>query len=632
MKLIKNIICIIGSIFTIGALFSINNTYIRADEKEIAIVADMYEFGDSSEYEIDASKPFTTSDNEKTLGKLSVHGQITRSYTKDGISALEIADNEIISILYNYDSYYSSASEEEWHIIKDGKTKVNGIELGNDIDSGALILQTSLDGMNWVTLSSSVNINDNISFDKDNLINNIQLYNGCYYKITVAYSLKKKDYAKNFLMLDTSDYSEKKYSEVYQFYASYKDTNKEATGNKQYFPVGAQSKYTVKTKTNNYAGSENIDSDDPHYGWDLGKFCLSGYTDVGDSEDVFLKTVGNRIKLSFKLDQDINNLPKKKGNKKPVYIAKDKNGSDEKFSIDQHNMKHGELIIKYTDPEGNYTFTKYSDYLKALVYPGADTTIQLFDEGDYEIHLNYAITDEDGIDETFYYRTEFCFKIRNGNCMVYLFDSKNNSELSNYSTTSNGFRIDSAKSEYPRLMVKKQILNDNKNGLIEDTRFNGIVSDGQIFSDEGLYTITATNRYIKDLKTEKTIYVGSNDLLKAYTKNEGTYSISKINNMIDEGYTISPLGEMIKPIVTEPVTTVPLITTVPVTSIKVTEQIQNVSDTKKQEITEMQEIHDKSINNKPQKKLSITSLMITFVISASIVIIVFVKKRKSGDE
>ena len=347
------------------------------------------------------------------------------------------------------------------------------------------------------------------------------------------------------------EYSTKKIAQVYTFYASYKDIDTEPTGEKYYFYAGAKNAaYTVKTKKNNYAGSETIKKDDPHYGWDLGYFCLSGYTDLGDSDDIYLKKVGNKVKLTFHLDQNIEKL---NGNS-DLKIAVDKKGSDEKFKVPSHNMKHGELIIRHTDNENKNKEVKYSDYLAALASPGADTAIQLFEEGDYEVHLNYAITDEDGIDSTTYYQTSFKFKIRNANCMVYIFDSKSGAELSNGDVTENGFRIDTAKSSYPKLQVKKEILNNTKSGLVEDTRFNGAASDGESYTDEGIYTIKAFNRYDDKLEPAvKKIYVGSNSILTAYTKHLGTsseYTIEQLNNMVDSGYTISDNGDIIEPATT----------------------------------------------------------------------------------
>lgn len=524
----------------------------EAKEQTVDIDGIVYEFGKKSEYEIDSSEPSDNADKEFRIGTLSINGDIQRSYDKNGIKAYEIADYGTFSLDFKYIDTLKKAGEDSWHLIEDGDDVVNGIELSDDIDYGALILQTSLDGEKWVTINTTVNITDNKTFEKDQ-INNVQLSNGCYYRIIAAFEAEKrtKDYSWSFKeFYKTDDYSTKKIAQVYEFYASYKDIDTTPTGEKYYFYAGAKNaSYTVGTKKNNYAGSQTITKDDPHYGWDLGYFCLSGYTDKGDSEDVYLKKVGNKVKLTFHLDQDI----KKLNGNSDFKIESDKNGSDEEFKVPAHNMKHGELIIRHTDSENVAEEVKYSDYLAALASPGADTAIQLFEEGDYEVHLDYAITDYDGWDSTTYYQTSFKFKIRNANCMVYIFDSKSGTELNNGDVTENGFRIDAAKSSYPKLQVKKEILNNTENGLVEDTRFNGVASDGETFTDEGIYTIKAFNRYDDKLEPAvKTMYVGSNNILTAYTKNLNSskhYEISELNALVDKGYTITDDGDIIEPVV-----------------------------------------------------------------------------------
>lgn len=524
----------------------------EAKEQTVDIDGLVYEFGKKSEYEIDSSEPSDNADKEFRIGTLSINGDIQRSYDKNGIKAYEIADDGTFSLDFKYIDTLKKAGEDSWHLIEDGDDVVNGIELSDDIDYGALILQTSLDGEKWVTINTTVNITDNKTFEKDQ-INNVQLSNGCYYRIIAAFEAEKrtKDYSWSFKeFYKTDDYSTKKIAQVYEFYASYKDIDTTPTGEKYYFYAGAKNaSYTVGTKKNNYAGSQTITKDDPHYGWDLGYFCLSGYTDKGDSEDVYLKKVGNKVKLTFHLDQDI----KKLNGNSDFKIESDKNGSDEEFKVPAHNMKHGELIIRHTDSENVAEEVKYSDYLAALASPCADTAIQLFEEGDYEVHLDYAITDYDGWDSTTYYQTSFKFKIRNANCMVYIFDSKSGTELNNGDVTENGFRIDAAKSSYPKLQVKKEILNNTENGLVEDTRFNGVASDGETFTDEGIYTIKAFNRYDDKLEPAvKTMYVGSNNILTAYTKNLNSskhYEISELNTLVDKGYTITDDGDIIEPVV-----------------------------------------------------------------------------------
>ena len=123
--------------------------------------------------------------------------------------------------------------------------------------------------------------------------------------------------------------------------------------------------------------------------------------------------------------------------------------------------------------------------------------------------------------------------------MVYPFDVTTGSELTNSSMTENGFRLDLAKSRYLKVNLKREVLSESADGLIEDTRFNGPARDGAEYTDEGIYTITVTNEYTGQF-TVKKIYVGTNNVLKAHMTTG--LSISEINNLVDQGAVISDDG------------------------------------------------------------------------------------------
>lgn len=288
-----------------------------------------------------------------------------------------------------------------------------------------------------------------------------------------------------------------------------------------------------------YFGEESITKDDAHYGWDLGNFFVSGYTDEVKGPDgnmVFLKNVGDKVTLWFRLNQDINKL---NGNEK-LSITADGTGSDQYFETPTMDFGRGTLIIRYTDHNNvKAEPTIYTNYLEANTSVGADTKVQLFEEGDYEVALDYQITNDQLIDKTSHYRIFFKFSIRNGNCMVYPFDVATGSELTNSSMTENGFRLDLAKSRYLKVNLEKEMLTESSDGLVEDTRFNGPARDGAEYTNEGIYTITVTNEYTGQF-TVKKIYVGTNNVLRAHMATG--LSIPEINNLVDQGATIADDG------------------------------------------------------------------------------------------
>ena len=138
------------------------------------------------------------------------------------------------------------------------------------------------------------------------------------------------------------------------------------------------------------------------------------------------------------------------------------------------------------------------------------------------------------------YRIFFKFKVRNSNTMMFLFDTATNNELFNGSVTSSGFRIDMAGSHYLDVSVKREVLNSTGDGLTEDVRFNKTATDGAVFEDEGIYTVTVKNPNTGEEATTKRIYVGTNDAMKASVANNMT--LAEAQERIAEGATVADDG------------------------------------------------------------------------------------------
>lgn len=270
-----------------------------------------------------------------------------------------------------------------------------------------------------------------------------------------------------------------------------------------------------------YAKQDTISGDDKHFGWRLGRFFLTGFTRVTADENqqpVFIKTLGDSVTLWFDLEQDIDAL---NGNAQ-LSLAADANGYDQQFGIPKTNFGRGTLIVRHTDYQNAKNEPAvYTDYLLAKGTTGANTRIVLHEEGDYEVALDYEVQDGEltHITSKFgNYRIFLRFSIRNGNCMVYPFDLLTGAELQNTSVAEAGFSLDLARSRYLDINVRRAVLVETANGVIEDERFNRPAKDGDRYTQEGIYTISVSNRYTGEATT-KTIFVGSQALLETYVRN-----------------------------------------------------------------------------------------------------------------
>ena len=265
----------------------------------------------------------------------------------------------------------------------------------------------------------------------------------------------------------------------------------------------------------------DIPTRDVHFGWSLGRFIVSGYTSVlnqTSTAPVFLKKVGDTVTLYFRLDQNIDQLDFKQN----LIISEDIDGMDQKFNIRKSNFGRGALIIQHTDYQNvKHDPVIYTDYLNAVDGKGACTIVALKEEGDYEIALNYEIKytprklfSLEIVPEYTNYSIRFSVQVRNGNCMVFPMEIGSNNELYNNSVTQEGFFLDLARSRYLDINVKRSIL---KNG-VEDVRSNAPAREGDQYNQEGLYTITVSNRYTGE-STIKKIFVGSDEQSKEYISN-----------------------------------------------------------------------------------------------------------------
>lgn len=511
------------------------NTYAEAEKH--TIVGKVYEFDEDNDYEFSKVEKSTASDKADTYGSFSVSGKIGNITEKNGIPSYEV-DSGNLNIYYTYSDTFLKADEKSWHLIDDKGKKIGGKKLDEKILKGAIILQTSKDRKNWTDVKTLTNVFSEKPIRTEALYKttDVQILNGCYYRLIVAYETRKLDKTNKVLFVPVKDYEYRKIAEVYEFYAYTLSSEKDVTTSEQTYALGEKTR--VK-EFDGYSGSSEIKKDDVHYGWDIGQFFVSGYTDKvkeSDGNVVFLKNVGDTVTLWFNLQQDINKL----NGDEDLKITADTEGFDQYFETPRINFGKGTLIIRYTDYNNNSSEPQiYTKYLEANATVGSNTKVQLFEEGDYEIALDYEVTSDELIDKVGHYRIFFTFSVRNGNCMVYPLDVSTGSELTNSSMTENGFMLDLAKSRYLQINVKREILTESADGLVEDTRANGPAKDGAKYVDEGIYTITATNQYTNQTTTKK-IYVGTNNVLKAFMTSG--LSIEEINKLVSEGATIDDEG------------------------------------------------------------------------------------------
>lgn len=526
-----------------------------AKTEDVDIEGNVYEFTEKDSYDFSASEKSKT---DEAYGTLKISGNIADISDNDGVETVSVKksydeeDGENLAISYTYSDDLLNSEDSEWHLVDDGIKKIETISLEEKMGKGVLILQTSLDRKIWVTDYVETNLFENTSNRQDAFYNitDVQITNGCYYRVIAAYKVGKKMDPTKILFFSRDNYEYKRVAEVYTFYI-YDETAGESTldSNTKKYNLGSK---TRTEKYDGYYGETAITKNDPHYGWELGQFFISGYT--ADTKDldgnvIFLKNVGDQVTLWFNLQQDINCL----NGKETLTIMEDTAGSDQYFETLPTDFGHGALIVRKTNYE-NVTEKPmiYTNYLEAVASVGANTKVSLFEEGDYEVALDYGVNYDKTkvfghsfLPKQAHYRIYFKFSVRNSNSMFFPRDIKTNSELADNAIAPDGFYLDLANSKYLQLNVVKEVLKEDGTWLSLDVRKNSSAKDGDEYIEEGIYTITVTNQYTGEPPTTKKIYVGQNDIIKAYMLNG--LPIGEIQNKLAQGATIDDDGTIVMP-------------------------------------------------------------------------------------
>ena len=506
----------------------------------------LYEFDKgTSRYVLSSASSTQDIQDADTFGEVTVSGSITQKEDVDGIDHFQSDGSGTAEIHLSVNSDALTDGYDGWTCTTDEKKSVAGVDLDGKIGKGVLIVQISRDGTDWITesvqtdLFSQGSIPDPVYETED-----IQQLNGCWYRLILAYRLQKSVGTSQFLWMESDDIQYRQQAEVYEFFVD-ADTSEAASADakpRQDLTDMSTVRNADADKDTGYTGNNAVTGDDPHNGWEIGQFFLNGYQsqaiDPDDGKTVYIKRESDQIALWFDLKQDINAL---NGND-DLTIEADTDGYSGTFHTDQGNpvFRHGALIIRCTDwnnmPKEPVIYT---DFLAADARKNTETLVGLYGEGDYDAELDYEVKDSqnvlDAFSEYHRYRISFSFSVRNDDCMIYPKEISTEKTLGDYSFTENGFQIDDSNSKYLQIDFRRTVLSDRGNGKVLEDKESKSAEIGKAYTEEGLYTITAKNRYTGAEEIVRHIYVGRDPLMKAYvTSGCGSrYSIQDIEDMLD---------------------------------------------------------------------------------------------------
>lgn len=551
----KIIAIVLAFIITFALGAGVVSTTAYAEQAQKTLSGRNYDLGEDDKYELLKGQVV-----EGTATRFYVKGDISSAPENNGFASFAVNSGNMAIMIDDHFgmSLFEQQDTHKWHIISDRTKVVDGIELSDSIGSGAIIVQTSRDGRTWITTDTETDIynkRDSINSRSANgepmnafhRTTNVQMANGCYYRIIVAYKLEREIDPSQYWFVKVKNTEVKERVEVYQFYAYDPRVNRAENLNTR-----TAYEFSDVWRVDSQDGFKNpvlIKSDDPHIDWHVGRFYVSGYTDVRMDGDVpvFLKVPDDRAALWFVLEQELDKCNGDTG----IQVNSISSGSDIYFGTPTiANIGRGALIIRRTDKQNQKERQIYTNYLEASATVGANTRVDLFEEGDYEVALDYQLHYDKPFvfgtttEKTLTYRIFFKFKVRNGDISAFIRDVDTNKFITNANVAPHGFYIDVANSQYLTMTIKREVLSDSLDGLVEDTKLSEVAKEGRHYTDEGIYTVTIKNLATGDSVTKR-VYVGDQDILLVHMKTGMT--ISEINERLAGGAHIED-GQLIDPV------------------------------------------------------------------------------------
>lgn len=212
-----SVMMLIISLFATVVIASANNAKASST---ITIDAKTYEFSEDNGYNFSsASEVSSMSFGKKQLGSLSISGEITDTSSYRNKTAYGVSDNSQISFSYSYDGSLLTDNKDEWHLIDDTGTSVDGFNLSGSIGKGVMMVQKSSDGSTWVDAANPVvNFYSSNSSGKSNFYttSGTDVAQGMFYRVIMAYKTTIRT-SSGFIGIGQK-WETKKHVEVYEFY------------------------------------------------------------------------------------------------------------------------------------------------------------------------------------------------------------------------------------------------------------------------------------------------------------------------------------------------------------------------------------------------------------------------------
>ena len=217
LRVVEKIFLIIIGIF--ACIFFGGKCNVRAAEIMYYVSGKSYELEDNSGYAITGTSKEILCFGEKSVGKVTVMGNITDISTYGDYVAYGATDE--IALSYYYDGSYQTKDKDAWNLTESDEKTVNGISLDKKVDKGAIIVQKSANGKDWEIVHSETDLLDKKTSNSIWTITDEDIKSGTYYRIIVAYRMTQQTGVEKKLIFSSDTYRYKEVVETYEFYVCY---------------------------------------------------------------------------------------------------------------------------------------------------------------------------------------------------------------------------------------------------------------------------------------------------------------------------------------------------------------------------------------------------------------------------
>ena len=87
--------------------------------------------------------------NVTSLGTLEIVGDAKNAGNQNGITKIDASDGNL-KIFYSFKKSDLPSKDADWHLVGDSYDKIDGEVLSGDIKEGGVLIQTSLNGVDWI--------------------------------------------------------------------------------------------------------------------------------------------------------------------------------------------------------------------------------------------------------------------------------------------------------------------------------------------------------------------------------------------------------------------------------------------------------------------------------------------------